>query len=126
MLEGEHIEVPVAGAAEGVRGNGSGGGGYSGGGGGRVTSGGGDAGRGGSGDGAGASDDFCSKCSGGGVLVCCERCSRAYHFSCVGMHEGEASDEWVCPVCRRNRGSDAAARERALQRLEEVAAAAPR
>ena len=28
--------------------------------------------------------DFCGKCDDEGKLICCETCSSAYHFECLG------------------------------------------
>jgi hypothetical protein len=63
------------------------------------------------------------------MLLCCERCRRAYHFSCVGVLEFDAIEEYICPVCTRasasaKGGAGALERELALRRLEEVAALA--
>ena len=42
-----------------------------------------------------ANDDFCSKCSLGGVLLCCDKCSKSYHLACVGLKELPSGD-WIC------------------------------
>jgi hypothetical protein len=48
-------------------------------------------------------DNSCSKCQGIGSLLCCDECSRAYHFSCVGKLESEmdTSEKWRCPECSK-------------------------
>ncbi|CAK7217614.1 hypothetical protein SCUCBS95973_003214 [Sporothrix curviconia] len=52
-------------------------------------------------------DDYCASCGGSGDLVCCDGCTRSFHFNCVDppLHEGrDLPDEWFCNVCigRRN------------------------
>jgi SET domain-containing protein len=46
-------------------------------------------------------ENICSKCLGIGSLLCCDECSRAYHFSCVGKLESDisSSQKWRCPEC---------------------------
>lgn len=48
-------------------------------------------------------DNSCSKCQGIGSLLCCDECSRAYHFSCVGKLESDidSSEKWRCPECSK-------------------------
>nr|XP_036578213.1 PHD-finger domain-containing protein [Colletotrichum truncatum]KAF6785414.1 PHD-finger domain-containing protein [Colletotrichum truncatum] len=49
-------------------------------------------------------DDYCSACSGVGDLVCCENCSRSFHFECVDLGLGDTlPEEWFCNVCFSNR-----------------------
>jgi hypothetical protein len=31
--------------------------------------------------------DFCGKCGDAGKLICCETCSSAYHFECLGYEK---------------------------------------
>lgn len=31
--------------------------------------------------------DFCGKCQDPGKLICCETCSSAYHFECLGYEK---------------------------------------
>ncbi|KJR87818.1 uncharacterized protein SPSK_07205 [Sporothrix schenckii 1099-18] len=55
-------------------------------------------------------DDYCASCSGSGDLVCCDGCTRSFHFNCVDppVHEDrDLPDEWFCNVCiaRRNPAS---------------------
>jgi PHD-finger len=47
-------------------------------------------------------DDYCSACGGNGDLVCCDGCTRSFHFKCVDppMIEGHLPDEWFCNVCQ--------------------------
>ncbi|GHP05356.1 hypothetical protein PPROV_000410800 [Pycnococcus provasolii] len=46
-------------------------------------------------------DDHCAICNLGGVLVCCEKCPKSYHFECLSAprEEVEAADPWHCPAC---------------------------
>ncbi|KAK2732126.1 phd-finger domain-containing protein [Colletotrichum kahawae] len=45
-------------------------------------------------------DDYCSACGGVGELVCCENCSRSFHFECVDLGLGDTlPEEWFCNVC---------------------------
>ncbi|KAK2050787.1 PHD-finger domain-containing protein [Colletotrichum somersetense] len=49
-------------------------------------------------------DDYCSACGGVGDLVCCENCSRSFHFECVDLGLGDTlPEEWFCNVCFSNR-----------------------
>ncbi|CCC08313.1 unnamed protein product [Sordaria macrospora k-hell] len=47
-------------------------------------------------------DDYCSSCGGNGQLICCDGCTRSFHFSCVDppLMQGAMPDEWFCNVCR--------------------------
>ena len=46
-------------------------------------------------------DDYCSSCGGNGDLVCCDGCTRSFHFKCVDPPINEVSlpDEWFCNDC---------------------------
>ena len=46
-------------------------------------------------------DDYCSACGGNGDLVCCDGCTRSFHFKCVDppIIEGALPDEWFCNHC---------------------------
>lgn len=50
-------------------------------------------------------DDYCSSCGGNGDLVCCDGCTRSFHFKCVDppINEGALPDDWFCNVCRDRR-----------------------
>ncbi|TAQ83815.1 hypothetical protein B7494_g7865 [Chlorociboria aeruginascens] len=50
-------------------------------------------------------DDYCSSCGGNGDLVCCDGCTRSFHFKCVDppMIEGSLPDEWFCNLCLASR-----------------------
>lgn len=47
-------------------------------------------------------DDYCAACGGNGDLVCCDGCTRSFHFKCVDppMVEGALPDEWFCNQCQ--------------------------
>ncbi len=50
--------------------------------------------------------DNCAACSGGGKLLCCDGCERAFHFSCLEPpldSEIEPEGEWFCTKCLKNR-----------------------
>ncbi|CAI5734846.1 unnamed protein product [Hyaloperonospora brassicae] len=43
---------------------------------------------------------YCNICKDGGELLCCDRCPRAFHMSCLGMNEEMIPDrEWYCKMC---------------------------
>ncbi|KAG1691585.1 hypothetical protein DVH05_026880 [Phytophthora capsici] len=43
---------------------------------------------------------YCNICKDGGELLCCDRCPRAFHMSCLGMSEDMIPDsEWFCKMC---------------------------
>ena len=50
-------------------------------------------------------DDYCSSCGGNGELICCDGCTRSFHFSCVDpvLSHDAMPVEWFCNVCRINR-----------------------
>lgn len=50
-------------------------------------------------------DDYCSSCGGNGELICCDGCTRSFHFSCVDpvLMRDAMPVEWFCNVCRTNR-----------------------
>ncbi|KAK4123164.1 hypothetical protein N657DRAFT_574135 [Parathielavia appendiculata] len=50
-------------------------------------------------------DDYCSSCGGNGELICCDGCTRSFHFSCVEpvLRHDAMPVEWFCNVCRANR-----------------------
>ncbi|KAK3380006.1 hypothetical protein B0T24DRAFT_523092 [Lasiosphaeria ovina] len=64
-----------------------------------------------SGNGAGSkeddNDDYCSSCGGNGELVCCDGCTRSFHFSCVDppLRQDSMPADWFCNVCRTARDS---------------------
>jgi hypothetical protein len=41
---------------------------------------------------------YCFACSKGGMLLCCEACSAAYHTECLEMME-EPQGDWLCGQC---------------------------
>ena len=53
--------------------------------------------------------DVCSRCRDDGELLCCDGCTRAYHFDCLDppidpFHPPEG--DWFCPVCRSKRNAN--------------------
>ncbi|KAL2064428.1 hypothetical protein VTL71DRAFT_4922 [Oculimacula yallundae] len=54
----------------------------------------------------GENDDYCSACGGNGDLVCCDGCTRSFHFKCVDPPIIEGSlplpDDWYCNSCQLN------------------------
>ena len=47
-------------------------------------------------------DDYCSSCGGNGELVCCDGCTRSYHYVCVDPPFDRSlplPDRWHCNVC---------------------------
>lgn len=47
-------------------------------------------------------DDYCSACGGNGDLVCCDGCTRSFHFKCIDppMIEGALPESsWFCNIC---------------------------
>ena len=44
--------------------------------------------------------DECSACGGTGKLLCCDGCTRSYHFTCVDPPQEKVPDgEWFCHAC---------------------------
>lgn len=44
--------------------------------------------------------DECSACGGTGKLLCCDGCTRSYHFTCVDPPQDKVPDgEWFCHTC---------------------------
>lgn len=50
-------------------------------------------------------DDYCSSCGGNGELICCDGCTRSFHFNCVDpvIMQDSMPVEWFCNVCRARR-----------------------
>ena len=47
--------------------------------------------------------DFCAVCSGGGGLLCCDKCPRAFHTKCIMVNEDELPPgDWECLRCKKN------------------------
>lgn len=45
-------------------------------------------------------DDYCAACSGNGDLICCDSCSKSFHFECVDLvGSAELPDDWFCNDC---------------------------
>lgn len=52
---------------------------------------------------AGDNDDYCAACGGNGRLLCCDGCTRSFHFKCVDLPSDPASlegEEWYCFECQ--------------------------
>ena len=50
--------------------------------------------------------DYCSACGGNGELLCCDGCTRSFHFRCLDppMNADQLLDgEWFCYVCEGKR-----------------------
>ncbi|KAL8914503.1 MAG: hypothetical protein Q9171_000856 [Xanthocarpia ochracea] len=51
-------------------------------------------------DGEGLNSDECSACGGPGELLCCDGCTRSYHFTCIDPPKDSLPDgEWFCQAC---------------------------
>lgn len=45
-------------------------------------------------------DDFCSACSGSGLIICCERCPKSFHLTCTNPPLSETPQGvWFCNEC---------------------------
>ncbi|KAL3799489.1 hypothetical protein ACHAW5_009323, partial [Stephanodiscus triporus] len=44
-------------------------------------------------------EDECAICGDGGVLICCDGCSNAYHSRCLQIRPESLPDPWHCPRC---------------------------
>lgn len=47
-------------------------------------------------------NEFCSACSGGGSLICCESCPKSFHFTCADPPidpENIPDENWFCNEC---------------------------
>ena len=50
--------------------------------------------------------DYCTACGGNGELLCCDGCTRSFHFRCLDppMNPSQLLDgEWFCYVCEAKR-----------------------
>ncbi|KAK4198147.1 hypothetical protein QBC40DRAFT_95439 [Triangularia verruculosa] len=54
-------------------------------------------------------DDYCASCSSNGELICCDGCTRSFHFNCVDppLVRDAMPNEWFCNVCRVGRDAGA-------------------
>ena len=44
--------------------------------------------------------DECSSCGGTGELLCCDGCTRSFHFTCIDPPKDTLPDgEWYCRAC---------------------------
>eukprot|EP00041_Stephanoeca_diplocostata_P019599 m.425268 g.425268 ORF g.425268 m.425268 type:complete len:500 (-) comp21345_c0_seq3:803-2302(-) len=58
-------------------------------------------------------DDYCGNCGLGGVLICCERCSFAFHFLCCTPPlnpDALPEEDWLCCQCSPREAGPAAFR----------------
>ncbi|XP_073040451.1 uncharacterized protein [Primulina eburnea] len=79
-------------------------------------------------------DDLCSICEGGGKLLCCDNCPRAFHADCVPHssvpHSSIPQEKWFCKYCENmfqkaeaaklNANAIAAGRVAGVDPLEEI------
>ena len=50
--------------------------------------------------------DYCTACSGNGQLLCCDGCTRSFHFTCLDppMDPNRPPEgEWYCYICESRR-----------------------
>lgn len=50
----------------------------------------------------GENDDYCAACGGNGKLLCCDGCTRSFHFKCVDLSPDSptlTTEEWFCNEC---------------------------
>lgn len=51
-------------------------------------------------------NDYCSACGGSGQLLCCDGCTRSFHFTCLDppMNPNQPPEgEWYCYICESKR-----------------------
>ena len=47
--------------------------------------------------------DYCLVCNGGGGLLCCDKCPRAFHTKCIKINEDNLPPgDWECMRCRED------------------------
>ncbi|KAE9043392.1 hypothetical protein PR002_g3353 [Phytophthora rubi] len=52
--------------------------------------------------------DFCEVCQRAGDLVCCDKCPRSYHLTCLHMTENDLPEgDWQCNECKKPSRFDA-------------------
>src|SRR4051812_8522159 len=45
-------------------------------------------------------EDWCEICEGGGMLLCCDSCNRAFHLDCLSPPLKEVPEgNWCCEHC---------------------------
>jgi hypothetical protein len=51
----------------------------------------------------GENDEYCAACGGNGQLVCCDGCTRSFHFKCIDPPLEQSDllqeEEWFCTAC---------------------------
>jgi len=74
-------------------------------------------------------DSLCAACNDGGLLLCCDGCTSAFHHKCAGLDKPPAEHEpWLCDLCQGERAREELlrakleARDAALQAAEGGAA----
>ncbi|KAM3083152.1 hypothetical protein ACMFMG_003813 [Clarireedia jacksonii] len=54
-------------------------------------------------DTTGENDEYCAACGGNGQLVCCDGCTRSFHFKCIDPPLEQSDllqeEEWFCTAC---------------------------
>ncbi|TDH69641.1 hypothetical protein CCR75_002822 [Bremia lactucae] len=69
---------------------------------------------------------YCNICKDGGELLCCDRCPRAFHMSCLGMSDDMIPHrEWYCKMCsecldRRREKKERKEKARVLRETEKL------
>jgi len=48
--------------------------------------------------------DHCFACKGGGELLCCDACEKAFHLACVNLQEVPSGD-WFCRYCEEKKNA---------------------
>lgn len=43
--------------------------------------------------------DYCLICKKSGGLLCCDKCPRAFHHTCLDVNKSDLPDQWECPRC---------------------------
>ncbi|KAG3101375.1 hypothetical protein PC121_g1419 [Phytophthora cactorum] len=69
---------------------------------------------------------YCNICKDGGELLCCDRCPRAFHMTCLGMSDDMIPDsEWYCKMCsecldRRRMKKESKEKARVMRETEKL------
>lgn len=69
---------------------------------------------------------YCNICKDGGELLCCDRCPRAFHMSCLGMSDDMIpTSEWYCKMCsecldRRRQKKESKEKARVMRETEKL------
>jgi hypothetical protein len=46
--------------------------------------------------------DYCLICGKAGSVVCCDKCPRSFHHTCLNINENDLPDRWQCPHCPKD------------------------